>query len=63
MTVEQRMSDMLRRHGPNSPNALAHPLRERYIRAAATRVAERLRSHGMTALITRSSSSERRCRS
>ena len=44
MTVEARMSDMLRRHGPNSPNALAHPLRERYIRAAATRVAERLRS-------------------
>jgi hypothetical protein len=45
--VEERMSDMLRRHGPNSPNALAHPLRERYIRAAATRVAERLESPGV----------------
>ena len=40
------MSDMLRRHGPNSPNALAHPLREPYIRAAAARVAERLESRG-----------------
>jgi putative nucleotidyltransferase with HDIG domain len=47
MTVDERMSDMLRRHGPNSPNALAHPLRERYIRAAATRVAERLESRGV----------------
>jgi putative nucleotidyltransferase with HDIG domain len=47
MTVEQRMSDMLRRHGPNSPNALAHPLRERYIRSAATRVAERLERRGV----------------
>ena len=47
MTVEDRMSDMLRRHGPDSPNALAHPLRERYIRAAATRVAESLESRGV----------------
>jgi hypothetical protein len=47
MTIEERMSDMLRRHGPNSPNALAHPQRERYIRAAATRVAERLESRGV----------------
>ena len=47
MTVEQRMSDMLRRHGPNSPNALANPLRERYIRSAATRVAERLERRGV----------------
>src|SRR4249920_3391119 len=47
MTVDERMSDMLRRHGPNSPNALAHPLRERYIRAAATTVAERLASRGV----------------
>ena len=31
---------------PNSPNALAHPLRERYIHAAATRVAEGLESRG-----------------
>jgi hypothetical protein len=47
MTVEERMRDMLRRHGPGSPNALAHPQRERYIRAAATRVAERLESRGV----------------
>jgi hypothetical protein len=47
MTVEERMSDMLKRHGPNSPNALAHPLRERYIRAAATRVAERIEYRGL----------------
>ena len=42
MTVDERMSDMLKRHGPNSPNALAHPQRERYIRAAERRVAVRL---------------------
>jgi hypothetical protein len=42
MTVDERMSDMLKRHGPNSPNASAHPQREPYIRAAAMRVAARL---------------------
>ncbi len=47
MTVEDRMSDMLRRHGPNSPNASAHPLRGSNIRAAATRVAESLESRGV----------------
>jgi hypothetical protein len=47
MTVDERMSDMLRRHGPNSPNALAHPQREPYIRAAATRVAARLERRGI----------------
>ena len=47
MSVEERMSDMLTRHGPNSPNALAYPQRERYIRAAGTRVAERLESRGV----------------
>jgi hypothetical protein len=47
MTVEEHMSDMLRRHGPNSPNAVAHPQRERYIRAAATRLAERLERLGV----------------
>jgi hypothetical protein len=47
MTVDERMSDMLKRHGPESPNALAHPQREPYIRAAATRVAERLERKGI----------------
>jgi conjugative relaxase-like TrwC/TraI family protein len=42
MTSDERMSDMLKRHGPNSPNALAHPQREPYLRAAAMRVAARL---------------------
>jgi HD domain len=48
MTVEERMSDMLKRHGPSSPNALAHPQRERYIRAAAMRVAARLERDVLT---------------
>jgi hypothetical protein len=47
MTVDERMSDMLKRHGPDSPNALAHPRRELYIRAAASRVAERLERSGI----------------
>jgi hypothetical protein len=47
MTVEERMRDMLRRHGPDSPNALAHPLRGPYLRAAAARVAERLEHTGI----------------
>jgi hypothetical protein len=47
MTIEERMRDMLRRHGADSPNALAHPLREPYVRAAASRVAERLEHTGI----------------
>lgn len=46
MTPDERMSDMLRRHGPDSANARAHPLREPYLRTAAARVAERLDSIG-----------------
>jgi hypothetical protein len=48
MTLDERMSDMLKRHGPNSPNALAHPQREPYIRAAAMRVAARLERDVLT---------------
>ena len=48
MTLDERMSDMLERHGPNSPNALAHPQREPYIRAAAMRVAARLERDVLT---------------
>ncbi len=47
MTLDERMSDMLKRHGPDSPNAKAHPLREPYILAAATRVARRLEHCGV----------------
>ena len=47
VTVEQRMSNMLRRHGPDSANALAHPDREPYLRAAAVRVTERLERCGV----------------
>jgi predicted hydrolase (HD superfamily) len=47
MTVEQRMSEMLRRHGSQSANARAHGPRQRYIRAAALRVAHRLERCGV----------------
>ena len=46
MTVDERLADMLERHGPDSPNARAHTEREPYIRAAADRVAERLSGVG-----------------
>lgn len=49
MTIDERMADMLRRHGPDSPNARAHPRREPFLRAAATRVASRLEAHGVGA--------------
>jgi hypothetical protein len=52
MNPDERMRDMLRRHGPNSANALAHPLREPYLRAAAARVAERLDSIGVDTELT-----------
>jgi putative nucleotidyltransferase with HDIG domain len=44
LTVNERHADMLRRHGPHSPNAAVHPLRARYLRAAAERVELRLRA-------------------
>ena len=47
VSLEQRMSDMLRRHGAGSANALAHPHREPYLRAAAARVTERLEHCGV----------------
>jgi hypothetical protein len=52
VTVEQRMSDMLRRHGPDSANALAHPQREPYLRRAAARVTERLERFGVYTELT-----------
>jgi putative nucleotidyltransferase with HDIG domain len=46
MTVDERMADMLRRHGADSPNGLAHAQREPYLIAAARRVASRLEDQG-----------------
>ncbi|MET8154054.1 HD domain-containing protein [Actinoplanes sp. NPDC049668] len=42
MAVQQRISDMLRRHGPRSSNAAAHRLRGPYLLAVAHRVECRL---------------------
>lgn len=42
LTPHERMRDMLQRHGPNSPNARAHPLRSDYVSAASRRVEQRL---------------------
>jgi hypothetical protein len=42
LAITERMADMLRRHGPASANAAAHPLRERYLLAVAARVESRL---------------------
>jgi putative nucleotidyltransferase with HDIG domain len=46
--VEERMADMLRRHGPDSPNALAHARRQPYLIAAAHRVVARSGSRGQS---------------
>ncbi|MEU4219076.1 HD domain-containing protein [Actinoplanes sp. NPDC026623] len=46
MPVEQRISDMLRRHGDRSPNAAAHRLRGPYLLALADRVESRLATPG-----------------
>jgi hypothetical protein len=47
MTIDDRMRDMLARHGPGSSNAQAHRAREPYLRAAADRVSVRLRAAGV----------------
>ena len=46
MTLDERLRDKLKRHGPESPNARANPERDDYIRAAARRVADRLAAVG-----------------
>jgi hypothetical protein len=46
MTMDERIRDKLKRHGPESPNARANPERDDYIRAAAGRVADRLAAVG-----------------
>ncbi|GAA3349445.1 HDIG domain-containing protein [Amorphoplanes nipponensis] len=45
-SVEQRMADMLRRHGPGSPNVAAHARRAPALRAAVQRVEHRLAALG-----------------
>ncbi|WP_432577654.1 hypothetical protein, partial [Kineococcus arenarius] len=40
--VEERLADVLRRHGPDSPNARAHHRRGPYVRGAVRRTEERL---------------------
>lgn len=42
MSVPDRIADMLSRHGPDSPNALAHPRRGPFLLAVAHRVEARL---------------------
>ena len=47
MTVDDRIHDMLTRHGDDSPNARAHQRRGPYLLAAAERVAARLEAAGI----------------
>jgi hypothetical protein len=44
VTIQRRMSDMLRRHGPDSPNASVHYQRGPYLLAVGQRVEERLQA-------------------
>jgi putative nucleotidyltransferase with HDIG domain len=46
MTVDERLREKARRHGPGTPSALANPQRDDYIRAAAHRVANRMLDAG-----------------
>jgi hypothetical protein len=43
LPVDARLADMLRRHGPHSPNARVHEQREPAVRAAVRRTEQRLR--------------------
>ncbi|NMO55155.1 hypothetical protein HH310_28710 [Actinoplanes sp. TBRC 11911] len=46
VTFAERLADMLRRHGPDSANAIAHARREPVLRAAVNRVDRRLAALG-----------------
>ena len=46
MSFEQRLADMLHRHGPDSPNAAVHARRAPVLRAAVHRVEQRLAAVG-----------------
>jgi len=43
LSLEERMREMLQRHGPDSPSVRAHHKRAAYLRAASQRVNRRLR--------------------
>jgi hypothetical protein len=47
MTVDERLSEILKRHGPESPNVVAYPCRALYLCTAATRVTERVERRGI----------------
>lgn len=49
MTTDERVRDMLARHGPDSPNARAHDQRGPYLRALSDRVRARLAHPGAAA--------------
>ncbi len=53
MTLDERIHDMLTRHGPDSPNASAHPNRGPYLLSAARRVAARLENVGIQPTVHR----------
>lgn len=56
-TLDQRLEDMLRRHGPGSPNARAHRHREAHLRGALDRVeARRAAMAAMVPMIVESTS-------
>ena len=48
LSIDERMREMLERHGPDSPNARAHPQRELYFRGALQRVTRRLQTVDIT---------------
>ena len=49
-TLDERMREVLRRHGPESPQAKAHPQRSAYFREASRRVDMRLATHTVLGL-------------
>jgi len=52
MSLDQRMAEMLIRHGDDSVNAQVHHLREPQLRAAAERVQRRLSERGTAPLLS-----------
>jgi putative nucleotidyltransferase with HDIG domain len=50
LPIVECLADMLRRHGPGSPQAAAHHVRAPYLLAAAERVEQRLRAGGRRAM-------------
>ncbi len=51
LPIEQRMAEMLTRHGPSSVNAAAHPERGPYLLAVAGRVRRRYRRSDVLAVL------------